>query len=299
MRSSFATAVLAAGVILQPAQPAIQVRVTTVLLEAVVVSNGKLVRGLSREQFEVFEDGRRQQVQYFSEDNDLPVTLGVLTDEGSKMKTEQIAAVKEFLFRFVHLLKPSDEILLGAFGEDPRMLGPLTSDRTILTRALDEIYLGKRKRAWFRDGRWQFGGDSNTGYAIDWMIGKLAAAQHRRRVILVFSNTFGNTGEATEDHLRGAGVFFYAVSFPNASSTVLSLGGDRMAVGSILGETAGASYRFSNEPELARRVAEDICSQYNLGYPLAEGKDLDSRKIEVRIAGKDYKVRFRRKLMRP
>lgn len=298
MRSSFAAAALAAGVILLPAQPAIQVRVTTVLLEAVVVSNDKLVRGLLREQFEVFEDGRRQQVQYFSEDSDLPVTLGVLVDEGSKMQTDQIAAVKEFLFRFVHLLKPSDEILLGAFGEDVRMLGPLTSDRTILTRALDEIYLGKRKRTWFRDGRWQFGGDSNTGYAVDWMVEKLAAARHRRRVILVFSNTFRNTGEGTEDHLRAAGIFFYTVSFPDATSTVLSLGGDRMAVGRILDETAGASYRFSNEPDLARRVAADVCSQYNLGYPLAEGKDLESRKIEVRIAGKDYKVRFRRKLIR-
>ncbi|MGI8785245.1 MAG: VWA domain-containing protein [Acidobacteriota bacterium] len=299
MRSSFAIAVLAAGVIVLSAQPAIKVRVTTVLIEAVVVSNGKLVHGLTREQFEVFEDGRRQQVQYFSEDSDLPVTLGILADEGSRMKTEQIAAVKEFLFRFVHLLKPNDEILLGAFGEDVRMLGPLTSDRTILTRALDEIYLGARKRAWFRDGRWQFSGNSHTGYAVDWMIRKLGAAQHRRRVILVFSNTFGNTGEATEDHLQAAGIFFYTVSFPDATSTVLSLGGDRMAVASILDGTAGASFRFSNEPELARQVAADICSQYNLGYPLAEGKDLDNRNIEVRIAGKDYKVRFRRKLMRP
>ena len=279
------------------AQSRFHVEVTTVLLEAVVVrSDGSLVKGLTRDKFEVFEDGRSQPLVYFSESPDLPVSLGVLVDEGAAMKDTALLDVKRFLFDFVHRLKPQDEILLGAYSSDVRFLTSLTSNRLVLTKALDEIYTGKRGSV-FENERWNFSGNSNTGYAVDYLIREMRTARHPRKVILVFSSTFNNTGEATEEHLRRADMFLYSVAFKNTTSKVLSMGGDLKAKGRILQRTAGLNFDFAPEPELPARVAGAVQYQYSLGYAFTGEKDISKRKIEVRVAGTDYEVRFRPKLL--
>ncbi|HEY2934369.1 MAG TPA: VWA domain-containing protein [Acidobacteriota bacterium] len=279
------------------AQSVYHVDVTMVLLEAVVVrSDGSLVKGLTRDKFEVFEDGKPRPLLYFSESPDLPVSLGILIDEGSGMEDAALLEVKRFLFNFVHRLKPHDEILLGAYAGDVRFLTALTSDRLMLTRALDEIYTGKRGSV-FENGRWNFSGNSNTGYAVDSLIREMRAAKYPRRVILVFSSTFNNTGEATEEHLRRADMFLYAVAFPNTTSKILSIGGDLKAKSRILQSTAGMNFDFTQDPEFPDKVAGAVQYQYSLGYAFTGEKDISRRRIEVRVTGTDYQVRFRPKLV--
>jgi VWFA-related protein len=272
-------------------------QVTTVLLEAVVVrSDGTLVKGLKREQFEVVEDGRRQPLLYFSEADDLPISLGVLVDEGAAMKDTSLAEIRGFLFQFMHQLKHQDELCLAAYDDDVRLLSPLTSDRVVLNRSLDEIY-PKHHGSSFKGGRWNFSGTANTGYAVDQMIRQLRNARHRRKVILVFSAAFNNTGEATQEHLQQADIFFYSMAFKNTTAKVLSLGGDLMAKGRILEKTAGLNFEYIRDPNFSSHVSKAIQYQYSLGYPLTGDKDLSKRKIEVRVPGTDFHVRFKRKLV--
>ena len=41
---------------------------------------GKIVAGLTRDDFDLAEDGRQQRIRYFSRETDLPLTLGLLVD---------------------------------------------------------------------------------------------------------------------------------------------------------------------------------------------------------------------------
>lgn len=303
-------------------QSVFRVDVTAVLLEAVVVrSDGSPVRGLTRDKFEIIEDGREVALLYFAESNNLPISLGVLVDES--MKNSLLGEVKQFVFHFVYQLKPQDEIALAAYSDDIRLLSPLTTDRLKLSRALDEIYLGPHSKP-FRGGGvttspqtgtprssqqdrrpatlpgiFYSPGGGNTGYAVDEMIAQLRKSKILRKVILVFSSSFTNLGEATQDHLQQADIFFYSIAAgDNPGARILSLGGDLQAKGRILNNTAGVNFPFvAGDPEFGSRVADAIQYQYSLGYAFTGTKDLAKRKIEVRVPGTDYRVRFKRKLI--
>src|SRR5262249_47279325 len=50
-------------------------------------SEGKLVNGLTKNDFEIFDDGTRQTIAHFSKGEDLPLTLGLIADfSGSQDK---------------------------------------------------------------------------------------------------------------------------------------------------------------------------------------------------------------------
>ena len=92
----------------------------TTITATVTDRDGRLIPDLTREAFEVFEDGEPQTVTQFVHDR-VPVGLGVLLDISDSMFGKRIAdarsAVDQFLFR---LLDPADEFFLMAFNHRPR-----------------------------------------------------------------------------------------------------------------------------------------------------------------------------------
>ncbi len=66
----------------------ISVSVDMVVLHATVRNrHGTLVSGLGKEDFQVYEDGILQQIEYFSHE-DIPVTVGLVVDNSGSMRTE-------------------------------------------------------------------------------------------------------------------------------------------------------------------------------------------------------------------
>src|SRR5215475_4719805 len=67
------------------------------VLFTVTDRDGRLVSGLRREDFLIEEDGRKQDIQFFSRENELPLTLGLLVDISPSVKPtfdrEQTAAI--------------------------------------------------------------------------------------------------------------------------------------------------------------------------------------------------------------
>ena len=47
--------------------------------------HGALIPNLSKDHFELFEDGKPQTIKYFSTENDVPITLGLLIDSSKSM----------------------------------------------------------------------------------------------------------------------------------------------------------------------------------------------------------------------
>lgn len=100
--------------------------------------DGKIVRGLTKGDFTLLEDGRPQNIQYFSQQSDLPLTLGLLVDtSGSerRMLGSEKQASRTFLEKV--LREDRDKAFLIHFDREIELVQDLTSSRAILERALD------------------------------------------------------------------------------------------------------------------------------------------------------------------
>lgn len=101
---------------------------------------GKIVRGLSKDDFALEEDNRPQTIRYFSQQTDLPLTLGLLVDTSMserRMLGEERDASQTFLEQ---VLRPEkDKAFLIHFDREVELLQDLTSSRQQLEKALNLI----------------------------------------------------------------------------------------------------------------------------------------------------------------
>ena len=120
-------------------QDTIKINVELVVLHATVMKRNHLpVAGLSKEDFQVFEDGVLQEIDTFSHE-DIPITVGLVIDNSGSMRpkrTEVIAAA----MAFARSSKTQDQLFLVNFNEHvtfglPADI-PFTSDLSQLERAL-------------------------------------------------------------------------------------------------------------------------------------------------------------------
>ena len=104
-------------------------------LNVTVVDAGRqFVKGLTAADFAVFEDGVRQEVQFF-EPTDAPLDLMILLDASSSM-SDKMDVVHEAAVGFLKTLRPGDRGAVAAFADGLNIIEPLTSDVQALERAV-------------------------------------------------------------------------------------------------------------------------------------------------------------------
>ena len=102
-------------------------------------ASGRFVPDLRQDDFVVYEDGRPQDVTYFSAER-VPVSLGLVLDTSGSMAGDKIDDAKSALDRFVYdLLDQRDEVFLYRFSDHPVFVQGWTSDRALLSRALGRV----------------------------------------------------------------------------------------------------------------------------------------------------------------
>ncbi|MFZ0797525.1 MAG: VWA domain-containing protein, partial [Terriglobales bacterium] len=116
---------------------AVDVKVVT-LPVTVRDKHGKIVRDLTKDDFTLQEDGRPQTIKYFSQDANLPLTLGLLVDT-SRSQTNVLEAERNASRSFLEqmLVQPQDKAFLIHFDREVELLQDLTSSREKLQAALD------------------------------------------------------------------------------------------------------------------------------------------------------------------
>lgn len=129
--------------------------------------NGAIVKDLTKDEFLLDEDGRPQTIRYFSQESNLPLTVGLLVDtSGSTRRVlpdERMAA-----YRFLEQTlrdKQNDMAFLIHFDFEVELLQDLTSSRQRLEKALDELETsdgGLRRRG--QGGGGYPGGGGGGGY---------------------------------------------------------------------------------------------------------------------------------------
>jgi VWFA-related protein len=123
----------------QDAATTIAVDVKVVTLPVTVRDkHGKIVRDLTKDDFTLQEDGRPQTIRYFSQESNLPLTLGLLVDT-SRSQTNVLDAERNASRSFLDqmLVQEKDKAFLIHFDREVELLQDLTSSREKLQVALE------------------------------------------------------------------------------------------------------------------------------------------------------------------
>jgi VWFA-related protein len=123
----------------QDAATTIAVDVKVVTLPVTVHDKqGKIVRDLTKDDFTLQEDGRPQTIRYFSQEANLPLTLGLLVDT-SRSQTNVLDAERNASRSFLDqmLVQPTDKAFLIHFDKEVELLQDLTPSREKLQAALE------------------------------------------------------------------------------------------------------------------------------------------------------------------
>jgi len=128
-----------------PAQeaPTFSTRVNVVSLLATVRDReGRIISNLTPDDFVLMEDGVPQKIRYFSQESDLPLSIGLLVDTSrsqSRVLEEERGASYKFLDQV--LREGKDQAFIAHFDTRVETLEALTSSRVKLASALEELLI--------------------------------------------------------------------------------------------------------------------------------------------------------------
>ena len=272
--------VLSAVVALLAAVPDAQFTTSVNVVEvyaSVTDRQGQPVKGLSREDFTVREDGKVQQVTTFAA-GDFPLSVAVALDRSFSMSGQRLATARSAARLFLGELRPTDESMLIGIGSTTEVLSPLSSDRGAQYDVLSRLDA--------------FG---TTGL-YDAVIAAIEAVQpaRGRRALVLLSDGSDRYSTATSAQAlaraRSADVLIYPVA----------LGPTRPPVFAELATLTGARsfhVRDARElPETLRTIAAELRQQYLLGYTPSKAPVAGSnewRAIDVSTRRSDVTVRAR------
>jgi VWFA-related protein len=268
-------------------QPQFKAGVKVVPVYATVTDRtGRFVTDLTKDQFEIIDDGRKVELTQFS-NQFVPITAAIMLDL-SKSMLDRYAAVIAAAEQFIVRLMPGDRARVGSFSEEVRMGPPLTGDRDALIKFIRDSFdlrVGMRTRLW--------DGIGEGVKALDGIDG--------RRVVFVVTDGLDTWSVLQMDDAvrmaRKAGVLLYWVGMsgtggPEPRSQIRQNAGLR----SFVEDTGGGYMRFAEIDEINRimtEVAQELHHQYLIGFTPAV---LDNRlhKLDIRVLEKNYTVRARK-----
>src|SRR5262245_27017466 len=133
----------------QEVDPDDVIRVKTTLVNSpvlVIGRDGKFVPNLRREDFEVFENGVKQEITYFAPVNN-PFTVAILIDT-SRSALFDLEDIQDAAIAFVDKMRPKDRALVVSFSSDVKVLTEVTSDREALRNAIRNARPGGSSRVY-------------------------------------------------------------------------------------------------------------------------------------------------------
>jgi VWFA-related protein len=117
----------------------VKVDVDLVTVDALVLQKktARVVGGLKKEDFVLFEDGTKQEITHFSQDS-LPLSVLLLIDRGGCLDPFN-AQVHRAASDAISRLKPADEVAVMTYHDTTRLLQGFTRDRSLIEAALNRI----------------------------------------------------------------------------------------------------------------------------------------------------------------
>ncbi len=234
----------------------------------------RLVTGLDKDNFSVFEGKDAQEIRSFSSE-DAPVSLGIIFDMSGSMSSK-IDRAREAVGEFLKTANPQDEFFLIAFSDQPEQLADFT-------QVADEI----QNKLMFTAPR----GRTSLLDAIYLGVHKMRQAKYPKRALLIISDGGDNHSRYTEGEIKStvkeADLLIYAIGIYDHyfATTEEQLGPALLA--EITDLTGGRAFTIDNPNDLAdvaTKIGTELRNQYVIGYrPKNRAHDGKWRKIKVKL----------------
>jgi Ca-activated chloride channel family protein len=234
----------------------------------------RLVTGLDKENFQLFEGGANQEIKTFSSE-DAPVSLGVIFDSSGSMSSKMDRA-KDAVVEFFKTANPQDEFFMITFSDEPEIVSDFTSSVDDIQSKL--VFTVPRRRTALLD-------------AIYMGVSKMRQAKYAKKALLIISDGGDNHSRYTENEIKAlvkeADVMVYAIGIYDRYFATQE---ERLGP-ELLGEVAelsgGRAFTVENPNDLAdvaTKIGVELRNQYVLGYRPRNGqRDGKWRKIKVKL----------------
>jgi len=252
------------------------VSVDVVLANAVVTDGGRFVKGLTRDDFKIFDDGKERPVTSFQSD-EAPLEVVLALDVSASMSTA-LADVKAAAEGFLRALRPQDRVTVVAFNN-----ALFTLSRGVTgTEALPAL---NKLTAW----------GATALYDVIVRSLQLLSRQPGKHALVIFSDGDDSASQATLDQVRklvaDSDAMLMAVGL-GRGSTVDELKEKLESLADASGGRVLFAEKSDELTESFAKVVEDLINQYTLGFvPSRDGRD---HQIRVQVPGRGVRVRARR-----
>jgi Ca-activated chloride channel homolog len=234
----------------------------------------RLVTGLDKENFQLFEGNLAQEIRSFSSE-DAPVSLGVIFDSSGSMSSKMDRA-KDAVMEFFKTANPQDEFFMITFSDEPEEVSDFTSSVNEIQDKL--VYAVPRKRTALLD-------------AIYMGVSKMRQAKFPKKALLIISDGGDNHSRYTENEIKAlvkeADVMVYAIGIYDRYFATQEERLGPALLSEITELTGGRAFTIDNPNDLAdvaTKIGVELRNQYVLGYhPAKIVRDGKWRKIKVKL----------------
>ena len=233
--------------------------VEEVVLNATVLNGTELVQNLTKDDFQVFEDGVKQNLISFQH-TDLPVSIGLVVDNSGSMYRKR-PSVNKSAVDLIQASNPQDEAFVVNFSDEAFIDADFTGDVHKLRDGLAHI-------------------DSRGGTALyDAVVASadklVADAKRPKQVLVLITDGEDNASSLNLEQtihrvqqLSGPVIYSIGLLFGDEMSRA-EVRHARRALDMLSAETGGMAFfpkSIDQVDQIAAEVARDIRSQYTLGY---------------------------------
>ena len=281
----------AASIALGAQQGRFRSGIELVSLNVTVTDGTKYVTGLEQDDFEVFEDGAKQTLSFFSHVQQ-PIALAILLDTSNSME-DKLATAQEAATGFVRRMKKDDVIEVIEFNSQVRVPQPFTNDVNALERAIRATTVN---------------GSTSLYNAIYVSLRALKderaknAEEIRRQAIVVLSDG-DDTSSVIEyddvlDLAKRSETAIYAIGLRQQETGRGKFKEAEFVLRQLSQETGGRVFfptSVGELPKIYEQISEELASQYSMAYssknPMRNGA---WRRIDVRVTKPGLTARTRR-----
>lgn len=289
----------------EPEPPTIRVDVELVnVLFSVRDKRGALISTLTKDDFEVYEDGKLQQIRSFTRETDLPLTIGLLVDvsrsQENLIETERRAA-GQFLKQ---VLRPKDMAFLISFGSEAELLQDFTNSVRLLHAGLEHLRVNSGVGG-LHPGPVPNAGQPRGTILFDAVYlaatEKLQREVGRKAIVLITDGVDQGSRVKLRDAIEAAhkaDAIIYSIYYVDWSAYGGFGGPGDGDLRRMSEETGGRLYKVDRKNPLEKifdELQQELRSQYSLAYsPSNAVKDGSFRRLEIRAKNKDLRVQARK-----
>jgi len=270
--------------------------------------HGMLIPNLTKDDFEVFEDGKPQTIKYFSAESNQPLTLGILIDT-SPSQMHVLPIEQESCSEFLRtVLRPKDLAFLINFDADIDLDQDFTSNASQLSRALGKLEINGGASGGGLPG--MGGGPIPNAHprstalydAVYLAADEKLKNEVGRKAMIVFTDGEDEGSrlrikDAIEAAQKADALCYVILIADRGFYGGLGYSGDA-AMKKLAEETGGRVIEVGNKQDKLRaafdQIQNELRSQYNIGYTPTNNKlDGSYRKIQIHAKGDSLKVQAR------